>query len=165
MQKYSPAWSLVRRYQDDKLSPDCLDDLLPTSTDYALELSSSAKGSSTVWCGMSLTLTVDSDKHQVLDMKPYNKQLTMPFEMARYTHFRSMVPRHYFSGIIHGTMTRIHRYTTDVKDAHFQLLEMILLWKNRGYPQSLVDATVKRSYHQLYGKRLFLNHDELWQFD
>ena len=75
----------------------------------------------------------------------------MPFEMARYTHFNSMVPRHYFHGILHGAVVRAHRYCTSKSASIDAIMNLVPIWLRRQYPLAYLRQRLAKSFTRIFG--------------
>ena len=65
-----------------------------------------------------------------------------------------MVPKHFYTGIIHGAMHRIKTYNSHEGIRQNALQGLIALWKERQYPEELITMQVQRSKAMLFNDTL-----------
>ena len=146
MQPYSPAWMLMKRYVDDMLSVDTLKHLIPPKNAYQLDYSSVEVTNNVVWCGSNLLL-----HENTLLYEPFDKQRIIPFDMARYTHYRSMVKKEIFASIIAGAITRIRRFCVDDETAKIEIIVFITRLRERKYPTEFIKKVINKRIINEFG--------------
>lgn len=158
MQAFSPAWNVMKRYVDDMLSVNTLQQLIPTKEAYGLEYSSEEQSSQVIWCGAQLALTADG-----LEFNVWDKQNVIPFSMARYTHFQSMVRQEIFVSIICGAVTRVKRFCTNHREAIIHIAGLITKLRERKYPEDFLKKHLHARMRLEFGEILAIPDEAFLQ--
>ena len=159
MQCGSPAWFIIKRYMDDMVTPNTLQHLIPSQQEYGLNYSTNAEHEEVQWCGIYLKI----EKNDLL-FKTADKQHVIPFAMARYTHFRSMVPQNIFSSIILGAITRVKRYSTREEDAITEISSLVRKWRERLYPEEFINKIMNKRIISEFGHLLKIPEEAFIDF-
>ena len=151
---HAAAWHLWKRYVDDMLTPSVISHLMPTKAQYAMEYSMAEEGSAVGWCGFRIREEKSATGTFTYQYEILDKQLVIPFKLSRYTHYKSMVPKHFFTGIIHAALYRVKNYISEPAVRKHHIDNLIKLWKERDYPERMIQDQMAKSMALLFNEKM-----------